>query len=263
MVFFPLIIPLVRILPYWFLRILLILLADALRPFDWRTKVVAMNLRIIYPSLNKRKLNKLVRQTFRNFYLSYLRMLKFRTHGQWKRAVDFTELEPLKGKKAVLFSIHMGPWDIVASRINKDGYRVKAVMEMFPKPVRNIIEKYRGGVEIYTAGEDTLKMIRELKKDKNFLLVILIDRVTSGKGEIIEFMGRKVMVPVGAFKIPKLIGAEPYFAVSIEKKGTIEVKVHPLDLENAKKECLDLMKRYLKKYPDQWFNFYFFTQKQT
>ena len=263
MVFFPLVIPLVRILPYWFLRILLILLADVLRPFDWRTKVVVTNLRTIYPSLNKRELNKLVRQTFRNFYLTYLRMLKLHTLEKWKQVVDFTELEPLRRKKVVLFSIHMGPWDIVASRINKDGYRVKAVMERFPKPMRNIIEKYRGGVEIYTAGEDTLKMIRELRKDEDFLLVILIDRVTSGNGEIIEFMGRKVMVPVGAFKIPKLIGAEPYFTVSIEEKGITKVKVHPLDLDNTKKECLNLMKRYLKKYPDQWFNFYFFTQKQT
>jgi len=251
----------VRVLPYWFLRVLMILLADILRPFDWRTRVVTANIRIIHPSVNKRELNRLVRQTFRNFYLTYLRMLKLHTLEKWKRTVDFSELEPLRGKKVVIFSIHMGPWDIVASRINMEGYKVKAVMERFPRPMRKIIERYRGGVEIYTAGEDTLKMIRGLRRDKDFFFVVLIDRVTSGNGEIIEFMGRKVIIPIGAFKIPQLIGAKPYFAVSIEENGITRVRVHRIDPDDIKKECLNLMARYLKKYPDQWFNFYFFTQK--
>jgi len=240
-----------------------IILADAFRIFDWRTKAVMKNLEILFPNKPLRERKLIMRNTFRKMFVTYIRVMKI-NRRKWEQYVDLKDLEVFKGKKSIIFSIHMGPWDIASKYVNLYGFEFYALMENLPKFYLWMWLRFRRGIKVFLVGTGTIKAIQKLKREKEFALVVLVDRVTSGKYVVKKFCGQNVIFAEGIFKLPKILDSDVYFLLCHwdENMERVRFDVVPLEKGDVESKVFDLFEESVKKYPDQWFNFYFFTTQR-
>lgn len=249
--------------PQKFAEFIAIVLADAFRIFDWRTKAVMKNLEILFPKMQLRQRKMIMRDTFRKMFLSYVRVMKI-NRKKWESYVELKDLEIFKGKKSIIFSIHMGPWDIASKYINYYGFESYTLMENLPKFYLWMWLRFRKGIKVFLVGRGTIKAIQRLKRAKEYALVVLVDRVTSGKYAVRKFLGRDVIFAEGIFKLPKIVEGDVYFLVCHwdETMKKVRFEFFPVERENVESQILNLFAENVRKYPDQWFNFYFFTTQR-
>ncbi|HOP32437.1 MAG TPA: hypothetical protein PKU94_03550 [Candidatus Hydrothermia bacterium] len=242
---------------------LAVIFADAFRPFDWRTKAVMKNMNIIFPEKPLYERKRLTRDTFRKMFLSYVKLMKI-NREKWEKMMSFEDLEIIKNRKSLVFSIHLGPWDIGCKYVNAYGFNIYALMEDLPKFYMRLWQRFREGIKIITVGKGTLKAIRQLKKEEKYAIVLLIDRVTSGKYYKSKFMGQDVIFAEGIFKLPNLIEGDSLFLQCHwdEKMEKVHFDFAQLPRENLEGEILRLFEESIKKYPTEWYNFYFFTTQK-
>jgi lauroyl/myristoyl acyltransferase len=240
-----------------------VILADAFRIFDWRTKAVMRNLEIFFPDKPLRERKLIMRDTFRKMFLSYVRVMKL-NRKKWENYMELKDLEVFKGKKSIVFSIHMGPWDIASKYINLYGFEFYALMENLPKFYLWMWLRFRKGIKVFLVGTGTIKALQRLKRGKEYALVVLIDRVTSGKYVVRKFQGQDVIFAEGIFKLPKILESDVYFLTCHwdEEMRKVRFDIVPLERENIEKQIFELFAESVRKYPDQWFNFYFFTTQR-
>jgi len=235
-------------------------LADAFRVFDWRTKAVLRNLDIVFPEKPKWEKKRLARDTFRHMFESYIKVIKC-NRGKWPSLVELKDLEVFRGKKCIIYSIHMGPWDIPAKYINFYGFNFYALMENLPKFYLWMWLRFRRGLKVFLVGEGTIRALQRLKREESYGLVVLMDRVTSGKYSWRNFLGQRIKIADGLFKLVRLVEGEPYFVTCHwdEKMEKVRFDVVRLNKEDLESQLFKHFEESLKKYPNQWFNFYFFT----
>ncbi|MGB9823607.1 MAG: lysophospholipid acyltransferase family protein [Candidatus Hydrothermia bacterium] len=239
------------------------ILADAFRVFDWRSKAVQKNLEVIFPHMKHGERKRIMRDTFRKMFISYIRVMKC-TREKWRRMVVIEDLELFRGKKSIVYSIHLGPWDIPAKFINNFGFNFYALMENLPKFYLWMWLRFRRGIKVFLVGHGTIKALQKLKREENYSLVVLVDRVTSGKYTVKKFLGEKVIFADGLFKLPKLVEGTPYFLTCHwdESMQKIRFDIVELDINHLESQILKYFEESVKRYPDQWFNFYFFTTQK-
>ncbi len=240
-----------------------IVLSDAFRIFDWRIKAILKNLEIIFPEKSMRERKIIMRDLFRKMFVSYIRVMKI-NRKKWEKYMVLEDLEVFKNKKSIVFSIHMGPWDIASKYVNFYGFNFYTLMENLSKFYLWMWLRFRKGIKVFLVGTGTIKAIQKLKKEEEYSLVVLVDRVTSGKWRKGNFLGQEIIYAEGVFKLPRLVEGDVYFLVCHwdEKFEKVRFDITQIDKNNVEKEIFKLFEEAIKKYPDQWFNFYFFTTQR-
>jgi KDO2-lipid IV(A) lauroyltransferase len=198
----------------------------------------------LFPSLNKKKISKLV---------------------EFEGAENFDEA--LKREKgAILVAGHFGSWELMGAAVCQRGYPVDFLVgEQHNTLVDNLMNDYRKsmGIGIIKMGAAAKGVIKALKNNR--FVAMLSDQDAGNDGTVVDFFGRPASTPKGpaAFalkmnapiilgfiirgnkKKQKIIIEKPIF---IEKSGNKED-----DIRKLTQAYTSVLERYIRRYPDHWF----------
>lgn len=201
--------------------------------------------------------------SFARLICEFMIMLKLnkKNLGQWMEVFGMNKLkkEFNKRKGVIVLTGHLGNWELGAAMLALFGYptnvvsirwRGKAMAEFYMRR-----RKRKGLKVIYI--EDVRSMLKVLKRGE--ILALLGDKVYSGEGAKVEFFGKKVRFPLGAFQLAYLTQAPILIAFAVREKGRIKVYFEkPIYIRNKEeiKQGLffyvKVLEKYIQKYPSQW-----------
>lgn len=238
-------------------------------------KMVTDNLRSIFPEMGKKEINRIRRNTFRNFakYLvDFFRFSKLdNTYINKHIKVENREFldEALKkGKGAITLTAHLGNWELGGVIISLLGYNFSAVaLPHQNKKVNDFFNNQRAskGIKVIPLGNAVRQCLSVLKN--NEVLALVGDRDFSGKGIVMDFFNRPTFFPEGpaAFSLKTGACIVPGFMVRNSNDGFTLRFEKPLELVSTGDKQKDLNKiighyklifeDYIRRYPDQWYMF--------
>lgn len=242
-----------------------------------RSRPVALrNLTFALKGLKEEKeIRLMILDQFRNFawfiydflLLPYLDAGKLRTMYE---LIGFSKIiKALKeGRGIVILTGHLGNWELGASALANENIPVTAVaMPHSTEVVTRFFFDTRlsrgvNVVPVDKAARAGLKVLRS-----NECLAILGDRDFTGTGFEVDFLGGKTTFPVGPVRLAAKTGAAicPAFAVR-SKDGRYKVYFEDPytvvtlpdgspDLEGALSRWSDILGKYVRLFPTQWFRF--------
>ena len=244
-------------------------------PRDRRS--VTNNLRIILPS--EKNLTPLTREVFRNFgryLIEFFKMVNMVDEAFVKERVTIENLDYIKkalekGKGGILVSGHIGNWEIGGIFLSLLGYPTVAVaLPHKVRPVNDLFNHQREAkgitvVPIHLAIRKCLEALRE-----NKLIALVVDRDFTLTGEVVDFLGRKTLMPKGP-AILSLKTGSPIIPIFILRKNNdhfllrVEEPIYPSKIvegEVEREDQIHLMKKYtavietkVRQYPTQWLFF--------
>jgi KDO2-lipid IV(A) lauroyltransferase len=217
----------------------------------------------------------MARQVFRNFGKYLVEFLRFEKMGDnyINRKVRIVGAENLKEalglkKGAILFSAHLGNWEWGGALIAHLGFPIYAiVLEHKHKKINDFFVRQRAlkGMGSIPLGGSVRAALKHL--DNNDSIAILSDRDFSNNSVGVSFFGKEAYLPIGTaiFALRRRCPLVPCFIVRekgnkhtfyIEKpieytlSGTKEANIKEIVQKTA-----NVLERYIKQYPDQWFIF--------
>jgi len=178
--------------------------------------------------------------------------------------VDYLDRALKKGKGAILFGPHFGPWEIAGAYIASLGYSMNTVALEHPSArVTRFFSAIRRlwGVSDYPLHSCAVGLMRALHKGKT--VVLLVDRNFSHRGIPLRFLGSDVLLPDGHITLSLRSGAPLVPCCShYTEKGAIRVVIgeeierepdaSPAAIGNA---CLARIEEFVRLDPNQWFAF--------
>lgn len=255
-----------------------IFLCDLHYLFSFRDRrAVKNNLRIIFKS--EYNLPQLTREVFRNFgkYLvEFFRMAQDVDLAYIKEKVEVEHLDYIdealkKGNGAILMTAHIGNWEMGGVFLSLLGYPATAIaLPHKERPVNDLFNHQREvkGITVVPMNTSVRKCLETLRK--NGLIAILADRDFSNHGEVMDFLGRKALIPKGAAIFSMKTGAPivPVFIIRKEDNGfhlKIQEPIYPKEVTDGiieDKDLVEYMKKYtsvvesnILQYPTQWLMF--------
>ncbi len=170
-----------------------------------------------------------------------------------------------RNKGAVLFTPHVGPWEMAGATLASHGYRANTVALEHPSArVTRFFSTIRGkwGIRDYLLGESIGPLIKALRNNET--VALLIDRNFSTKGLRLPFFGREAFLPNGHIILSMRTGAPllPCWCFYNER-GTIDTFIgeeisvaEPNSSPEAiGRACLERIEQCITNHPDQWFAF--------
>jgi predicted LPLAT superfamily acyltransferase len=170
------------------------------------------------------------------------------------------------GTGCIIIGAHVGSWEVGTPYFREYGKNINIVMlDAEYNKIKNIIEN---GAEqrdhkIIPLGNDGLESILKIKKalDNKEYVCLQGDRyMDDSNSEEVLFMGRRARFPRGLFvmcqklKVPVVF----YYAMR-ERRGHYKFVFELADPANdIRSEYIGSLERIVRKYPQQWFNFYEF-----
>lgn len=238
-------------------------------------EAVRKNLERVTGSKDRKELNRMAREVFRNFAKYLVDFFRFsKIDSEYIK--NFVKVEGIgyldealaKGKGVVLLSAHIGNWELGALVVSSLRQPVTAVaLTHGDKRINDFFTKQRatGNVKPIKIGMSLRSCYETLKN--NGLLALLGDRDFSGNGRYMDFFGCPALIPKG----PAVFGARldveivPTFMVR-EKDDTFRLIFEPSlkkssasaeddKVDDIMKEYLSVIERYIKMYPTQWYMF--------
>ena len=244
-------------------------------PRDRRS--VTNNLRVILPS--EKNLTPLTREVFRNFgryLIEFFKMVNMVDGAFVRERVIVENLDDIKkvlekGKGGILVSGHIGNWEIGGLFLSLLGYPTVAVaLPHKERPVNDLFNHQREAkgitvVPIHLAIRTCLEALHE-----NKLIALVADRDFTLKGEVMDFLGRKTLIPKGPAILSLKTGA-PIIPIFIIRKDnerfllSVEEPIYPnkiVEGEVEREDQIQLIKKYIAviekkihQYPTQWLCF--------
>lgn len=182
-----------------------------------------------------------------------------------------------RGKGGILISAHVGNWEIAGQLLNRLNTTFNILMY---ENERENLKKYMDDVQkeknvnIIAIKDGEMGHLIELHNafSRNELVVLHGDRFREGAKTIeMDFLGRKALFPAGPFILAAKFGVPVSIVFAMKETSThyhffagdpIEVKRARTE-EQTEKAVGELMKQYIlevekmvKRYPEQWFNYY-------
>ena len=170
-----------------------------------------------------------------------------------------------RGKGAILFGPHLGPWELGGAHLASLGYRINAAALEHPsKRVTRYFSAKRAawGVVDYPSRIRAPSFLRALARGET--VVLLVDRNFSKRGVRARFFGMETLVPGGHVVLALRSGAPllpccSYYAEGGRVEGVIGPPVEtgdsPRSLEAIVSACLERIEEFVRAHPDQWFAF--------
>ncbi len=176
-----------------------------------------------------------------------------------------------RGKGAIVISAHIGNWEMGGVLLNMLGCPTTVIaLPHKERPVNNLFNKQReaGGGAVIPTSFAIRRCLNILKN--NGMVAVIADRDFSASGEVLDFLGRKALIPKGAAILSAKTGA-PFIPVFLmrEKDHTFSLTLedpiypsHECNGEIDQKTLLPLMKQHtavierkIRQYPTQWLMF--------
>jgi KDO2-lipid IV(A) lauroyltransferase len=209
-------------------------------------------------------------------------MLMFRFRGERlfrligrRTGGEFLEEAMVQGCGAILISPHFGNWELGGLGLTEMGYRINVLTFREPdEKVNQMREKVRGerGIGfIYVDRDDPsplaiIEAVNALRR--NEILALLGDRDGSSHTITLDFFGKPASIPLGAAYLALASGA-PVIPAFIPLEGSRYATIleepirfqggHGRHEEAIREGCariLRVFERYIRSYPDQWYNLY-------
>lgn len=246
-------------------------------------RAVTANLKAIFPEKSSRQINQIRVRMSRNFAKYLVDFFRFPLLDKEaiRRTIRVQNIEYFdkalaKGKGVILITAHLGNWELGGVLLGLLGYPILAVaLPHKHKKVDDFFNAQRNnkGMGVIPLGRALQQCIRRL--NNNEIIALVIDRDFTDKGPLLEFLGRKAIIPPGAAVlglkteatiIPAFLLRNPddTFTFVVEKPietfqpttdtGTRK-KLSDEYLVSAMARYLTIVESYIKKYPEQWFMF--------
>jgi Kdo2-lipid IVA lauroyltransferase/acyltransferase len=179
------------------------------------------------------------------------------------------------GHGAILISVHLGNWELGGLGLAEKGYRINILTYREPdekvNAQREAIRRERGVNFIYVDRSVTssLAIVEAVSAlNRNEVVAILGDRDGSSHTMSFDFFGKATPIPLGSAYLSMASGA-PVIPVFVPLEGeryaaVMEEPVH-FRAEHAERgrvlvesmqKILQVFERYIRLYPDQWYNFF-------
>ncbi len=237
-------------------------------------KIVTNNLQCILG--RKDNLKSLVREVFRNFgrYLvEFFRTEKFIDRQFVRKNIKIENqyiLDDMRkqGRGAILITAHLGNWELGSFIVSLLGY--PTVVIALPHKERSVNEffnrqrKAKGLIVIPT--NIALRKCIEALRDNKFV-AMAADRDFSLSGEVIDFLGKKTLIPRGAAAFSRKLNVPivPAFLIRDKKNKlhlAFEAPLSPDMSLDEEESVLQLMRAYtsviekkIRQHPAQWLMF--------
>ena len=252
-----------------------VFISDLQYYFSPRDRKAVTNNLIVILSTND-DVSSRVKEVFRNFgryLLEFFRMAKFLNKDYIKKNVKIENLHYLddilkKGKGGIILTAHIGNWELGGVIMSMLGYPIVAVaLPHKERPVNDLFNSQREarGVAVVQTNGAIKKCIEALRQNK--MVGLLADRDFGLTGEVMDFLGKKALIPKGPASFSEKTGAPilPTFLIR-EKEDlftlTIEEPIYPPKEGTEREILLAIMKKYtsiieskIREYPTQWLMF--------
>lgn len=233
-----------------------------------RTKVTKENLHQAFPNLPSKAVSQVARRVYRHFGrvstgFVVLAKLSRNDLGTWIHVTGFDVLdEAIKsGKGGIVFSGHLGNWEIMGAIASQCGYPVTFVVASQSNVlVEDLIDRFRAsaGIEIIKRRDAIRGVLSALQRNR--LVAILIDQDAHEDGVFVPFFGRPASTPRGPSVFHLRTGSPLIFAQSTRLPGDHYrirfVKFPTTPTENADEITSRMSARLeaaISETPEQWF----------
>lgn len=239
---------------------------------------VTNNLKVIM-NADEKTVKPLVREVFRNFgryLMEFFRMNNDVNDDFFKNNVEVVHLERLQkgikhGRGTIFITAHIGNWEIGGVAMCHLSHPFVAIA--LPHKERSVNELFNKkrldkGIEIVQTNQAIRRCLEALKENR--IVGLLADRDFNANGEVLDFLGKKAIIPKGAAIFSARTGAPivPLFFVR-EKEGHFklffEEPIFPprqSEGEVDRETLLPIMRQYaavietyIRRYPTQWLMF--------
>ncbi len=268
-----------HLLPRWLLLRLAVLVGNlywAVMKKD--REMVRRNLTLILE--NPSEVNKKVRHTFvhyAKYLVDYTRMDLLHMNHLHRLIQSFQGKEHIdgglsQGKGALILTAHLGNWEMGGAFLSLMGYPLNVITA---PDVGESLQGYRARlrrkqkIKMITLNDSLSSSLDILKAlQTNELVALLGDRELFQKGVPVNFFGERVLFPMGPAILASLSEAQliPTFILMDQKGGYLCLAEPPIPLQKTgrREEDLavntqriaDIMEKYIRSYPDQWYTFY-------
>jgi len=186
------------------------------------------------------------------------------------------------GNGAILITPHFGNWELGGLGLAARGYPINVMTFREPdekvNEMREEVRKARGIRFIYVDRDDTsplaiIEAVHALRR--NEILALLGDRDGSSHTATLDFFGKPADIPLGAAYLAMVTGAPvlPVF-VPLEDGRYATLMDAPITIASSHganeaairagtARILRVFERYIRQYPDQWYNFFNYWQEKT
>lgn len=248
-------------------------------------EVVEGNLKVIgRGGYGEREVNELAKRCFQNYsqkLLDYMSMHRLNMFNRWKLVDREVGEEHLvraleKGKGVICITPHLGNWELGGYVLASKGYPVNILtLRERSHSLHSYEERVRRGFGIHTIYIDPsrehslaiLEIVRKLRE--NQIVALIADRMVGDRWIEVEFFGRPTKFPVGPGLLAMETGASviPVFVV-LEKGmkywGILEKPIYFEEspqgkgegLRQGMREIVQSFEAMIRRYPDQWYNFF-------
>ena len=146
-------------------------------------------------------------------------------HSRVKPDTGPLEAALSKGAGVVLFSVHMGNWDLAGSECARRYGGFHSVGEQVePLWLGMLMNRMRrtGGIKLHEGGGAARELLRALRKGQ--VVGLVADRLVVGKGVEVDLCGRAALLPTGPVSLAMRTGA-PFIPTCIERAGNGDLLV--------------------------------------
>jgi lauroyl/myristoyl acyltransferase len=181
------------------------------------------------------------------------------------RGVENLDRALRKGRGAIIFAPHLGPWELAGAYLASLGYAMNTVALEHPSGrVTRFFSAIRRawGFNDYPLRSSAVQLMKALARGE--CVVLLVDRNFSHRGVALRFLGGEALLPIGHVTLSLRSGAPllpscSYYAgdgtihVVIDEEVRVEgPNPSAASLGNA---CLERIEGYVRSHPEQWFAF--------
>ena len=226
------------------------------------------------------EISKETRRTFVNYakYLvDYTRMDLLREQSLNRLVHKFEGREHFEGafkqgRGGLILTGHLGNWEMGGIFLSLMGFPLNVITAL---DVEARLHKYRvrlrqaQNIKVITLDGTQFSSVPVLNALKaNELVALLGDRELFGKGIPVRFFGKSIYFPIGPALLAYLSGAAliPTF-VFLDKDDRYRCLAEPpillentghrdFDLGTNSQKIADVMEKFIRLYPDQWYTFY-------
>ncbi|MCX6013440.1 MAG: hypothetical protein NTV30_08565 [Chloroflexi bacterium] len=226
---------------------------------------------VLGPEVSNTILNKITRSILRNCLKNYIDLMRIpvlscsylSSHIIVHNRINLDKAL-LKGKGAILFTAHLGSFDLAAQVLPM--YFKNIIIPVEPLQP-DILFKYicslreNNGISVVPATNGAMRTLLGSLRNSNILL-FACDRSFNNNGVKAAFFGKETIMPREAIRIAMITGAAlvPIFNARRDD-GKIDIYIEPAVEINRKgdtavaqnlERTIVVMENYIRKYPEQW-----------
>jgi lauroyl/myristoyl acyltransferase len=180
------------------------------------------------------------------------------------RGESYLQEAKASGRGGILMIAHMGPWEAGGAWIGTRGISFTGVALSHDGRIEDFFlsRRERSGYRTVPLGRGARGLLRALQRGE--MIVVAADRNLNEFGREVLFFGQPARMPDGHVRIALRTGVPilPAFLVRREDMG-VEIMFEPPivldpekdDVDSGMRRCLDLLERYIWRWPEQWMAF--------